>query len=165
MTSCADCIVPCYQCPANATASPPQCELESRDYPHVPDGDYDACVISAETWDRRSGKGWGPRLCVRWRLVEPGHMGIVIHAWYRLRRVDGRRRYLVAARARLQMDLAVMLGRRPPTDRYPLDHVRTHVYRVRTRTVTTMSADYGMPTELPAAMRYSVVHCVVGMVA
>jgi hypothetical protein len=139
--------------------------LASRDYAHVPDRDYDACVVSAETWERRSAKGWGPRLCVRWRLVEPGHMGIVIPAWYRLLRVDGRRRYLVAARARLQMDLATMLSRLPPTDRYPLDDVRTHVYRVRTRTVTTMSADYGMPTELPEVMRYSVVLCVVGVVA
>lgn len=139
--------------------------LASRDYPHVPDGYYDACVISAETWQRRSHMGWAPRLHVRWRLVEPGYMGIVIPAWYRLLRVDGRRRYRVAARARLQMDLAAMLGRRPPTDRYPLDDVRTHVYRVRTRTVTTMSADYARPTELHEAMRYSIVHYVIGVVA
>jgi hypothetical protein len=137
----------------------------SRDYPHVPDGQYDACVISAETWDRRSEMGWAPRLHVRWRLVEAGYMGIVIPAWYRLLSVEGRRRYHVAARARLQMDLATMLGRRPPSDRYPLTDVVNHVYRVRTRTVTTMSADYGMPTKLPEAMRYSIVHYVIGVVA
>lgn len=142
--------------------------LESRDdYPHVPDGDYDACVIGAETWQRRAKMGWAPRLCVRWRIVEMGqHMGIVIPAWYRVLRVDGRRRYRVAARARLQMDLAVMLGRRPPTDRYPLSDVTDHVYRVRTRTVTDTADDYGAGTrELPEAMRYSVVQHVLGVVA
>lgn len=136
------------------------------DHPLLSDGDYDAHVVYAETWTRRSGRRWAPRLVVWWRLVEPGHMGVVLPAWYRITAAHGKRRYRVPARARLQMDLAVMLDHRPPTDRFPLEDLRDHIYRVRARTVTKTADDYGLASrELPAPMRYSVVQHVVGIVA
>jgi hypothetical protein len=143
---------------------------ELRSSPHwdhalVSDGDYDAHVVYAETWTRRSNRGWAPRLAVWWRVVEPGYMGIVLPAWYRIIAAAGKRRYRVAPRARLQMDLAVMLDRRPPTDRFPLEDLRDHIYRVRTRTVTTTADDYGHASrKLPEPMRYSIVQHVVGIV-
>lgn len=144
---------------------------ERRSSPHwdhalLSDGDYDAHVVYAETWTRRSDRRWAPRLVVWWRIVDPGHMGIVLPAWYRIIAACGKRRYRVAPRARLQMDLSVMLDRRPPTDRFPLEDLRDHIYRVRTRTVTTTADDYGYAKrEFPKPMRYSVVQEVVGIVA
>ena len=141
----------------------PQASRPKWEYALVPDGEHVGYVTWAETWTKRERMGWAPRLIVWWRLVDEDVLGMVLPASYHLNDVHGKRRYKMPLRGRLAMDLAAMLGCRPPTDRFPLNEVRSVQYRIVTRTVTETSQDYGVARrELPAAMRYSVVQHVIG---
>jgi hypothetical protein len=123
-------------------------------------GDYDAILVSAETWARCHG--WAPRVVLLFTISDAGNVGVTVAGYYRVGRLEGKPRrngrFMIGSRSRLYRDLARMLGRRPPTDRVPHDVVGK-LYRVTVR-VTSTDRD-GHPL---GAAAYSVIDWVQGPV-
>ncbi len=115
--------------------------LPTWDYALVPDSRYEARVLGNET---RLMFRHAPKLVVWWSLVEMGHVGTVIPAWYSVPKVTSsrprRNGYYNAVKksSKLARHIAAMIGNWPTVlhGPFPMDLVQNHIYEIETRTVT-----------------------------
>jgi hypothetical protein len=122
--------------------------------PVVPDGDYDAKFIGHET----ALVFGSPKVFLHFELVEPGdYIGTRLFQAFRVRRLKGKSgkggRFVAHAGGDLYALLARLLDVKLRGDRISLQSLRSMLFRITTRTVTTNSRQQPIP--LPA--RYSVV--------
>lgn len=132
--------------------------VEGATYPLVPAGEYLAYYVDHVCVELRQFRR-SPRLFVRFRLTLAGEFtGIVLWRAYRVRRVLGRRRFIVGPRSLLTCMIWDVLGKPRRLDRISLRDLKGLLLRVRVRVVTQDSRQH----PLPEGRRYSVIDQVLG---
>ena len=122
--------------------------------PQIPDAWYEAKYIGHET----SLVFMAPKCFLHFEIVEPGeHMGIRLFRAFRVRKLAGRHgkggKVVLHAGGDLYPLLCRLLDVRLRTDRITFKPLRSMLFRIKTRTVTTNYAQQ----ELPEHSRYSVI--------